>query len=369
MPKPILTESKQFKSISNGVYLTAASIISIIGIKYLAPEILTPILLALFITALLMPIVKWFLHKGFGRKSAIGLTGLVLIVGAGAVMYFSGYALVVFQNALSEYRVEIDQLTEQVMEVVPTTTTQININTVSSGLNRLTSFANLPITEILTYFVFVPIVVLFVLIEQETMGKQLRRILGDGNASLERAGRIAQSVSKYTASRAKVNGISAVLVTLLFLLTGIEGAIVWGFLAFLYSFIPYIGLVIASVAPVILAFFQYGLVGAVGVGLAIGMIIFFTENFLEPSITGKSQKLSPLAVFLAVVFWSWLLGPVGTLISVPLTVFAKFVLADYSETRWLAAIMEGDYEQIPSLEEKAIKSRQKTWMQKLQFWR
>lgn len=123
----------------------------------------------------------------------------------------------------------------------------------------------------------------------------------------------------------------------------IEFALLWGLLMVLLSFIPYIGSATASLPAILLALVQYGWAGAGIVTGSILIINFFSENVLDPYIQSKGNKLSALVIIMSLIFWVWLFGPVGAILSVPLTVLLKIILEDFDETRWISTLMEGNY--------------------------
>ena len=120
---------------------------------------------------------------------------------------------------------------------------------------------------------------------------------------------------------------------------GVDYAVLWGLVAFLLNFIPTVGSFIAAVPAVLLALVQLGafeagltLVGFVVVNLIMG-------NVLEPRWMGRGLNLSPLVVFVSLVLWGWVLGPVGMLLSIPLTIMLKIALESQNETRWIGVMM------------------------------
>ena len=120
---------------------------------------------------------------------------------------------------------------------------------------------------------------------------------------------------------------------------GLDFAILWGFLAFALNFIPNIGSIIAAVPAVLLSLVQLGTTETLGVILLYLTVNTLIGNFLEPRYMGQRVGLSTLVVFLSLVFWGWLLGLVGMLLSVPLTMTVKFASQASDETRWLGILL------------------------------
>jgi predicted PurR-regulated permease PerM len=110
-------------------------------------------------------------------------------------------------------------------------------------------------------------------------------------------------------------------------------------LAFLLNFVPTLGSILAAIPAVLLALVQLGLGDAALVGLGYLVVNVVVGNALEPRIMGKGLNLSALVVFLSLVFWGWVLGPVGMLLSVPLTVMVKIALESFDDTRWISVML------------------------------
>ena len=132
---------------------------------------------------------------------------------------------------------------------------------------------------------------------------------------------------------------TGVLVAAWLRIVGVDYALLWGLLAFLLNYIPSIGSFIAAVPAVMLAFLQLG--PGDGIVTAIGYLVINTVigNFIEPRVMGEGMGLSTLVVFLSLIFWGWVLGPVGMLLSVPLTMIMKIALEASDETRWIAVLL------------------------------
>jgi len=120
---------------------------------------------------------------------------------------------------------------------------------------------------------------------------------------------------------------------------GLDFAVIWGVAAFLANYVPSIGSIVAALPPVLLAVVQLGWPSALGIAAGYIAINIALGNFIEPRLMGRSLGLSPLVVFLSLIFWGWVWGPVGMLFSVPMTVIAKLVLESSEETRWMAVLL------------------------------
>ena len=352
-PEPI-------QSISQVVYLLAASVVALIGIRYLAADLLAPILLAFFISALLLPLVNSFRNRGASHRMSLLLTIIFIALGVITFIWIFWQAVGQFQTILLSYSSNIEEISTNIATSLNLEVTDATIETISSNFSGALAIARSLVGQlgnITIYLFMVPLLVIFLVSSKDTISAQLKHVLGEDNPQLKKISKVVQSVSLYMISRTKVNAITGALLGLFLFLMGIDGWLTWGFLAFLLSYIPYIGLIIASIPPVLIGFLTGGIWLALVVGLGIVVLNFFAENVLEPKITGDALSISASAVLISFLFWSWMLGPIGSLLSVPMTVFAKIVLADFQETRWIAAVMEGKFEDVPTLQE----TKKKSW--------
>jgi predicted PurR-regulated permease PerM len=166
------------------------------------------------------------------------------------------------------------------------------------------------------------------------------------SSELENQSELQMKMSKFGKSlvgfmviRAETNLIVATAITVVLLLGGIDFAILWGVLIFLLNYIPYIGLILASIPPIMLALFKYGPAGSIAVIVVILIVDGLAENIVFPSLAGKGLKLSPAFLFLALIYWNYVLGTAGVLLSIPLTMVLKIILESFEETKWLARLM------------------------------
>lgn len=131
-----------------------------------------------------------------------------------------------------------------------------------------------------------------------------------------------------------------IYVALLFI--GLDYALLWGVLAFLLNFIPNIGSIIAAIPAVLLALIQLGFIEALEVGIVFVLVNTVLGSMLEPKYMGKGLGLSTLVVFVSLIFWGWVFGPVGMLLSIPLTIMLKLGLQINPQTKWIAILLGSD---------------------------
>jgi len=130
----------------------------------------------------------------------------------------------------------------------------------------------------------------------------------------------------------------AVIATWLTLL-GVEYPLLWGLLAFLLNYVPNIGSIIAAVPAIMMAFIQLGIGSALATAAGYLVVNIAVGSIIEPRVMGRGMGLSTLVVFLSLLFWGWALGPVGMVLSVPLTMILKIALESRDDTRWFAVLL------------------------------
>ena len=141
--------------------------------------------------------------------------------------------------------------------------------------------------------------------------------------------------------KSTTSALTGISVVALSLLLDIPYGLLWGVVAFLFNFVPNIGSIIAAIPPVLLALVEPDQGPAQAAAIAVGYVIinFVISYAIEPRYMGQGLGLSTLVVFLSLIFWGWVLGPVGMLLSAPLTMIVKIVLMNSDDTRWLAILM------------------------------
>ncbi len=195
----------------------------------------------------------------------------------------------------------------------------------------------------LSYFastaLIVTLMLVFMLIETEKIPKKLAAAFGQSEFKDERVLGVLTDIRHYMAIKTEMSLLVGVLVTVLMFLSKVQYPLLWGFVAFLLNYIPNIGSVVAAIPPIVLATVEHGVAIGCADAVAFAVINCAVGYVLEPKLLGQGLDLSPLIVLIALIFFGWLLGPVGMFLSPPLAVVMKIILASFPETRWVAALM------------------------------
>ena len=181
--------------------------------------------------------------------------------------------------------------------------------------------------------------VVFMSLEITSLPKKLKKIFTNPDISLSRVNEVYQNINKYIGIKSLTSLGTGLLVYIFLLIVGVDYPLLWGVLAFTLNFIPTIGSILAVIPPFLLTIIQLGFIESLVVLAGYITINTIIGNILEPKFMGKGLGLSTLVVFLSLVFWGWVLGPIGMLLSVPLTITIKIALDSSEETRWLAVLL------------------------------
>ena len=192
--------------------------------------------------------------------------------------------------------------------------------------------------------VWVVLFMIFMLAEQDEFPKRIVRAFGQHSSVsiIKTLNRINKAVQDYLGLKTMISFGTGTLVSLVLFLFGVPFAVLWGVLAFLLNFIPNIGSMISIVPPVLITLFQFG---SISKTLSVFAVLIALQtvvgNFIEPKMMGKGLNLSPLTVLLSLLFWGWMWGIPGMLLSIPLTAAIKIAFEQIETTRPLALMMAG----------------------------
>ena len=319
----------------------AAAVILVAGLRA-AGQIVLPVLVSMFLAMLAAPIVRGMMRLRIPRAVAIALVMLVvtaILIGVSALL---GDSLARFTARFPSYQAplqaRLDGLTLRLSALrLPTDTLDLN-RLVDPDL--LLQGVRVTVSATITLFSNLLIVVVttaFILLETTALHAKLGIALGR-EAAEAFAGATA-NVVRYLAIKTGASLVTGLLAGLLCAVFGLDFALLWGIIAFLFNYIPTIGSIVAAVPAVALAavLLPAGQVVLLALGyLAINISIGY---FAEPRILGRRLGLSPLVVFLSLLFWGFVWGPAGMLLSVPVTVVFKLLLECSNQTRWLAVLL------------------------------
>jgi predicted PurR-regulated permease PerM len=318
----------------------AAVVIILAGIK-MAAVIVVPFLLAFFLAVILSPFYLWLRSKKVNEIFALIIIVSLLIAIITVLFLLVGNSVEDFTNNVPAYeaklRADIVALLEKLQswgvgipkeDILNLVNMQSVMQYIATTLKSLGSLVTQSFMIILT--------VVFMLMEISQFSHKLTQT---NSNSLEKFIDISDSIKHYLLLKFFTSAATGMVITVGLKIFDIHYAVLWGLVAFMLNFIPTIGSIIAAVPAVLMAIVQYDISTSLGVALLYIAVNVSIGSILEPRIMGKGLGLSTLIVFLSLIFWGWLLGPIGMLLSVPLTIMIKIALDTQENTKWIAIML------------------------------
>jgi len=323
----------------------AAAIIVAAGIRSVA-WLVGPVFLALVIVISVAPVQRWFRRRGWPGWAVT----LVLVVAVYAVVLAIALAVIVsiarLATALPEYAAQSRALTGSLTDVLArfgVGAAELRQVVESLDLGKLAGLLGAllgSVAGLAGNLVFVLTLLLFLSVESGNVGARLALIAADRPVMHEALGDFARGTRQYMLVTTVFGFIVAVLDTIALVLLGIPLAVMWGVLAFVTNYIPNIGFIIGVAPPALLALLIGGPGLMVLVIVVYALLNFVIQSLIQPRFVGDAVGLSTTVAFLALAFWTWLLGPLGAILAIPLTLLAKAVLVDVDpRASWADALM------------------------------
>ena len=327
------------------ILITAASFIIVVAGMRAAASIINPFLLAVFISSLCAPLLYWLQRRGVPDGLAVLVIISGLLVVALYLMIFVGRSL----NSLSQQLPICQERIAATMTQVFAWLNNLGIEVTKSPLAdyvtpgkvmNLLYYGVSLFRGIFTNMFLILLTVLLILLETSGFPRKLQAAFPDLAGTMTHFKTMTANVNRYMGFKALFSLATGAALWILLAVIGVEFAGTWGVLAFFLNFIPAIGSLIAAIPAILWALVQLGPTSALLTALAYLAVNVIIGNFLEPKFVGRKLGLSTLVVFLSLIFWGWVLGPIGMLLSVPLTMIAKIALATNEDSRWIAVLLE-----------------------------
>jgi AI-2 transport protein TqsA len=326
-----------------GVVLAAGVVVLIAGMRAAEP-IIIPFIVSVFIAVIGAPPMLWLQRKGVPAVFAVMMVvgGLLLVaVGIGALV---GTSLNDFSAAMPTYQERLREESAKVIGLLQGQGFEISQQAIFDVVDpgaamRLVTSVLRGLGGVLTNAFLITITVIFILLEASSFPAKVHAALGNPQFYAAHFSTFTDNLKRYLVIKTMVSLVTGATVATWVWILGVDFPLLWGLVAFLLNYVPSLGSIIAALPPVTLAFIQFGVGRALLVAIGYVVTNIVLGQFVEPRFQGRGLGLSTLVVFLSLVFWGWVWGPVGMLLSVPLTMSLKLALSSNKETRWLAVLL------------------------------
>ncbi len=341
--------------------MLAALVVVVAGMRA-SSSLLEPFLLAVFLSIVCAPGVAWLRRHHVPEALAVLLVMIGLIVVMIGAATGLGASINGFVRELPKYEEALNERLAGVLEWLGGVGVHLDTGILKDQLDAGT-LMNMAgkvaghFGSALGNLMLVLLTVAFILLEAARFPSKLKAALGDEGPGMSVFQKFASGVNQYLAIKSMVSLATGILVTLWMWMLDVDYPVLWGALAFLFNYIPNIGSFLAAIPACLLAYVLHGF-GVAAIAVA-GFVAINTGmgNLLEPRLMGRSLGLSTLVVFVSLVFWGWVLGPVGMVLSVPLTMILRIALESREETRWLAVLLGPEVQHNPEVSDDAEEQR------------
>jgi len=343
--KETTSTSSQFSldQIKLPIYLVismASIFIIMLGIKSTA-AIINPILLAVVITIAIMPLPQKMMKHGMSSKVALVLTiiavlGVILIL----IVLFSGsiYAL---SLKLPSYATNIAERSEETSAMftqpsaISESLSQMDPKDISAIASKLIGIIGGALVQVfMTMLIFI-----FMLSAAISMPSESNSKVAIGEPLIESIRHFTSDVSQYVTVTTIINLLVGLGDAVMLMILGVDFAILWGLLSWFLGYIPTIGFWLALIPPTILAWAEHGITTGAIVFIGFVLINGSVQNFIQPKMMGDNLNISPIIVFLSLFVWGYLLGAIGAILAVPMTLLLFTILEQFDATRGFVKLL------------------------------
>ncbi len=315
----------------------------LLAFAHIAASIITPLLLALTLAVAFQPIAHGIARRGLPPVVAAALMtiGVLLLVGGlGLLVYMAAIDLI---DALPRYQERITELQRDLGAWLSDhgmrdAARSVRRFDVAGPFQQLLTSSLLSAGAWLQTLFLVLVLTAFIQLETRLSRRKLIRAFGSPQPV---RGVMAglREVQRYMMVKFVMSAANGLFLGIWCWLWGVDSPLLWGVVAFALNFIPVIGSIMAAIPPIGLAMLQGGPGNAAGVATGYLLVNLVVDNIIEPRVMGRTLGLSPLVVLLSMLLWGFVLGPVGALLSVPLTMSVKIIFEHDEDLRRVAMIM------------------------------
>jgi len=323
-------------------YLSA--IVIIIGGLKMASQAAIIIFLSIFIASVLSPLMNYLQKLKIPKSISLVIVLLLVLSLLLGVTYIVDTSLKDFIANVPFYEERLKTMAIAGLSWLKSFGLHIDPKAILGSLNfgaifNITASTVGNIGVLASKLLLVVIGVAFLLVESRNFGSKVDIIFRDDIVSKKNFELFAHNIQKYFTIKTLTSILTGVLITVTLLFFDIPYPFLWGFLGFMLNFIPVVGSIIASVPALILALIHNDLTTFTWLAMIYIVINNLISNIIEPKIMGDGLGLSPAMIFFSLIFWGWVLGPVGMFLAVPLTMTLKIAFDSNPQTAWIGILL------------------------------
>lgn len=336
--------TEAFSPLTRFFVVGAAVVIVLLGMRATA-SILNPFFLALMVYLGAAPAQAWLITRGVPGWLSLLIVLLTLVVGLALLMVVMAVSAVHLSEELPQYEPRVEALKVELRDwlgergIDAGETLDLKLYDPRKLLDTAASLVD-QIANVVGWAASFLLILAFMLAYGRDFVPKLINRFGKDSAAIKRGREYVSDVGHYVAITTLMGLAAAVGDVILLWVTGVDFALFFGALSFIMSFIPNVGFVLALLPPVLLALLQFGPYQALMVLAGYYLINGISDQVIKPKVMGRGVNLSGLIITLSLFLWGWVLGPVGTILAVPLTLtFKTLILEATDETQWIAEAM------------------------------
>ena len=323
-------------------YLSAIVII-ILGLK-MASQAAVIIFLSIFIASILSPLMNYLQKLKIPKFIALIFVLSFVFVLLFGIFYIVNTSLESFMANVSFYEERLRGMVLQSLAWLDGMGIHLEPKAILEGLNfgalfNITAATVGNIGVFVSKMVLVVIGVAFLLVESRNFEAKVDIIFKKDEVSKKNFELFAHTIQKYFTIKTFTSLFTGALITGTLLFFDIPYPFLWGFLGFMLNFIPVVGSIIASVPALLLAIIHHDISTVIWLAVIYVLINNLISNIIEPKIMGDGLGLSPAMIFFSLIFWGWVLGPVGMFLAVPLTMTLKIAFDSNPQTEWIGVLL------------------------------
>ncbi len=322
-------------------WIIAASFVVIVAGLKTASNLVTIVLIALFLTSISLSPFLWLRKKKIPDILAL----IIVILGIFIILYLFGFLLT---SSLSGFNEKLPFYEQKLLASWDTLYTFLfskglidktfdirnlvnSLDLISSSKTFVSSLPRIVGDPFLVFFIFI-----FMMLEVKSFGKKMAIMSSNSLKGFEK---VIKNIRVYFGIKTITSLATGIIVYVALLIIGVDFALLWGLLAFMLNFIPSIGSIIAAIPAIILAFIQLGIFEGIATSIVYLIVNSLIGSIIEPPLMGRNLGLSPLIVFVSLLFWGYILGPVGMLIAAPLTMILKIIFDNREQTKDIGMLL------------------------------